>query len=72
MENLNQSFFLYIREYLLIEFLFFLLDHLFLFLGLGLLDHDIQRIFFLIIDLELLFGIEKIISDEFGDICQKS
>lgn len=71
-QRLNQSLLFYIGEYLLIEFVLFLLDHLFLFLGLGFLDQYIERILFLIIHLIFLFGIEEIVPDELGDICDES
>jgi len=71
-EWLNQSFFFYIFQNLLIKSIFFLLDDLFLFFGFGFLDSDIKRIFFVVIDLKFFFGIKKIVSHQFGDICYKS
>ena len=72
MDGLNQSFFFYICQDLLIEFILFLLDDLFFFFSLGLLDHNIERILFLVIDLEFFLRIKKVISDEFGYIGDKS
>jgi len=72
MDMLNQSFFFYVRQDLLIEFFLLLLDDLLFLLGLGLLDHDIERILFFVIDLEFLLRIKEIIPNEFGDIRKKS
>ena len=52
---------------LIIKSFIFLLDNLLLLFGLGFLYHDIERILLLVIDLKFLFGIEKIVPNEFSD-----
>ena len=71
-ERLNQSFFLYILEYLFIKSILFLLNNLFLFFSFCLLDNNIEWVFLIVIDLELFFGIEEIVSYKLGNIGDKS